>query len=268
MDSDNDTSQVQLEVPKEGGAEGAEEKAEPSKEAQPSEEQKEAGDVKKPKSYTEEELKTAIAEKLKEQQQAIYSAKDKEIAAERKARIEAERKSQELDITRRSGDEFSQMMQVLAREETEQIRTAETSGLDTTPIKRAYGMQRQALGMAYQSYLREQQTATTQRIDKARNLIYANNLPEDTLPELLKAQTDQEMMLMAKTMKLEGDLQNTRTQQASKEKQPQSFSKIAPAPGGDSDEAFMKKMGDSSYSPTREDYERNRKILERLVSGG
>ena len=258
------TSQVQPEVVQEGGEQPVEGAvvAEPSEdEAQPSEQPKEAGDVR----FTEEQ----VQERIKTEKASIQSALDKQIAAERKGRMEAERKVQQAQTAQRTAPELQQVMQDIAMREANLVKTYGELGADTTPIKEQFQRERQYTMALYNRFVEEQNQSINQKAISARDLVYREGLTEEDIPLLLSTQTPKEMELTAKMLKIERAQQTQKVQLASQKKQPQTFHNVAGARGGaTSDDEFVKKMGDPSYSPTQEDYQRNRKLLDKLYSGG
>lgn len=262
------TSQVQPEVIQEGGEQPVEGAVvtEPSEdEAQPSEQPKEAGDVR----FTEEQVQERIKEAEAKAKSAISSVLDKQIAAERKGRQEAERKVQQSQVAQRTAPELQQVMQDIAMREANLVKTYGELGADTTPIKEQFQRERQYTMALYNRFVEEQNQSINQKAISARDLVYREGLTEEDIPLLLSTQTPKEMELTAKMLKIERAQQTQKVQQASQKKQPQTFHNVAGARGGaTSDDEFVKRMGDPNYSPTQEDYQRNRKLLDKLYTGG
>jgi len=259
VDTEN-TSQVQPEVIQEGGelpVEGAV-VTEPSEgEAQPSEQPKEAGDVR----FTEEQ----VQERIKVEKSSIQSVLDKQIAAERKGRMEAERKVQQAQVAQRTAPELQQVMQDIAMRETNLVKQYEGLGADTTPIKEQFQRERQYTMALYNRFIEEQNQQVNQKAITARDLVYREGLTEEDIPQLLSTQTLKEMELTAKMLKMERMQQTQKVQQAIQKKQTQAFHNVAGARGGaTSDEQFMRDYADGKS----DDYPRAKKILDKMYSGG
>jgi hypothetical protein len=235
------------ETPEEGAE--PEKVEEPSKEVeQPSQPVEEARDVKPERTYTQEEWSKR------------ESALNEQTAKERTARIAAESTARQVEATRSSDSEYTQILQNLAMQETQKVREATEQGLDPTLIKESFERERRSLGIMYQNFQAFTQQEQSKRLTDARDLIYKHGLSEQDMPTLLSTG---DMDATARLIKAERQLNDMKVEKAKAAKLPQEFSAPTPSGIGDGEDEFVKRYASPDYIPTPADDERMQKIRDK-----
>lgn len=250
---EQDTSQGQPEEAV-GGGEALAEGETPSEQAveQPSDVEQEAGDVQKPRTYTEDEWN---------KRQSEIDKQVAEISKQNKQFLELFQQQQRQQQVGQGQNEYAQFMQNIAMQEAELVRKAESGELEAPQLARMLAERERAFVQATHKMWQEQtQTQTNTKIQSVQNLITKYGLTETDMPLLFQSPNPE---LQAENIALRRNDERLKAEIAQKQRQPQDFSPAVQMGSGDSDDAFMKQYADPDYEPTEADTERMLKILEK-----